>query len=191
MRCGRSVFRSSNTRQKRSWIRMAVLNPDHLLDQAERLTTLPGGGGAPRQADLRRAISSAYYGVFHAVLTEAADSFVGKTQRHTPRYELVYRSINHGSLRSICEDVVKTTIPAKFSKYEPRGGFGPDLKALATAVIELQEKRHAADYDPLFRARRSDAVLAVATGRTALVRLSSSSSTRRKAFLSLVVFSPR
>ncbi len=170
---------------------MTVLNPDHLLDQAERLTAPPAGGGAPRQADLRRAISSAYYGVFHAILTEAADSFVGKTNRHTPRYELVYRSINHRSLRSICGEVVKDTISAKFSKYEPRGGFGPDLKSLATAVIDLQEKRHAADYDPLFRARMSDAVLAVATGRTALDRLWSSGSTRRKAFVSLVVFSPR
>lgn len=191
MRCGRSVFRSSNTRQKQSWIRVAVLNPDHLLDQADKLTTPPVGGGAPRQVDLRRAISSAYYGVFHAVLTEAADSLVGKTQRHTPRYELVYRSIDHRSLRSVCEDIVKTTIPVKFRKYEPRGGFGSDLKALATAVVELQEKRHLADYDPLFSVKRSDAVLAVATGRTALGRLRNSSRARRKAFLSLVVFPPR
>ena len=71
---------------------MAVLNSDHLLDQAERLTT-PLGLGAPRQADLRRAISAAYYGVFHAVATEAADEFVGRTQRDSARYALVYRSI--------------------------------------------------------------------------------------------------
>jgi len=37
----------------------------------------------------------------------------------------------------------------------------------------------------------SDAVLAVNTARTALVRLSSASAMKRKAFLSLVVFSPR
>ncbi len=169
---------------------MTVLNPDHLLDQADRLTA-PPGVGAPRQADLRRAISSAYYGVFHAVVTEAADTFVGKTLRHTPRYELVYRSVHHRSLREVCEDVVKPKLPAKYLRYVPKGGFGPDLIALATAVTELQEKRHSADYDPLFRVRTSDAVLAVATGRTALVRLRSANRTRRKAFLSLVVFSPR
>jgi len=45
-------------------------------------------GGAPRQADLRRAISSAYYAVFHAIMAEAADDFVGSTHRHTPRYAL-------------------------------------------------------------------------------------------------------
>lgn len=169
---------------------MAVLNPDHLLDQAHRLAT-PPRVGAPRQADLRRAISAAYYGVFHAVVTEAADDFVGKTRRHTPRYSLVYRSIDHRSLRAICDDIVKTTLPAKYSKYEPKGGFGLDLRALATAVIELQEKRHAADYDPLFRVKVSDASTAVDTGRTALGRFRSANQTRRKAFLSLVVFSPR
>lgn len=169
---------------------MAVFNPDHLLDQAERLT-VPLGSGAPRQADLRRAISTAYYGVFHAVVMEAADDFVGKTQRDTPRYALVYRSIDHRSLRGICEDVVKTTLPAKYSKFQPSGGFGPDIVALATAVVELQEKRHSADYDPLFRASTSDAVLAVANGRDALVRFRDANRARRKAFLSLVVFSPR
>ncbi len=86
---------------------MAVLNPDHLLDQADRLIT-PPGGGAPRQADLRRAISNAYYAVFHAVVAQAADDFVGITHRASPRYGLVYRSIDHKSLRKLCEDVKKT-----------------------------------------------------------------------------------
>lgn len=170
---------------------MPVLNPDHLLDQADRLTAPPGGGGAPRQADLRRAISSAYYGIFHAVLTEAADGFVGRTKRDTPRYALVYRSVDHRLLRTICEDLKKTTLPPKYLKYVPRGGFGPDLVALANAVVELQEKRHTADYDPLFRVRMSDAVLAVATARTALSRFRNANPMPRKAFLSLVVFSPR
>jgi len=169
---------------------MPVLNPDHLLEQADRLIA-PPGGGAPRQADLRRAISNAYYGVFHAIATEAADDFVGKTQRQSPRYALVYRSIDHRSLRRLCEDVIKTALPPKYSNYQPTGGFGPDLIALATAVIDLQEKRHLADYDPLFRVGMSESVLAVSTGRTALARFRNANRTRRKAFVSLLVFSPR
>ena len=169
---------------------MSVLNPDHLLEQADRLIT-PPGGGAPRQADLRRAISNAYYAVFHAVAAQAADDIVGRTHRPNPRYALVYRSINHKSLRELCEEIKKTNLRAKYSAYSPKGGFGPDLIALASAVIELQEKRHLADYDTLFRVRMSDAVLAVATGRTALDRFRNASRTSRKAFLSLLVFSPR
>jgi hypothetical protein len=48
--------------------------------------------------------------------------------------------------------VIKNPLPTKYSKYEPAGGFGQDLIALATAVIDLQEQRHLADYDPLSRA---------------------------------------
>jgi hypothetical protein len=50
---------------------MATLNPDHLLAQAERLIRAPPAG-PPLQVDVRRAISAAYYSVFHAVLTAAA-----------------------------------------------------------------------------------------------------------------------
>lgn len=169
---------------------MPVLNPDHLLEQAERLIE-PPGRGAPRQADLRRAISTAYYAVFHAVVTAAADEFVGKTKQQTPRYALVYRSISHQALRELCEDVPKSTLPAKYSPHEPAGGFGADLVALATALTDLQEKRHLADYDPLYRVRMSDAVLAVATARIALQRFRDANAQKRKAFISLVAFKPR
>jgi hypothetical protein len=169
---------------------MPVLNPDHLLEQADRLIS-PPGGGAPRQADLRRAISNAYYAIFHAVATQAADDFARRTQRQTPRYGLIYRSIDHSSLRRLCEDVIKTTLPAKYSRYQPMGGFGPDLAAVATAIVDLQEKRHLADYDPLFRAVMSDSISAVATARAALALFRNANRTRRKIFLSLLVFSPR
>ena len=41
-----------------------------------------------------------------------------------------------------------------------------------------QEKRHLADYDPLFRVNRADAALAVATNRAALAQLRSTNRTR-------------
>jgi len=169
---------------------LPVVSPDHLLEQADRLAALPRSG-APRQADLRRAISDAYYAVFHAVMTEVADDLVGSTQRHTPRYALVYRSVDHASLRRICKDACKTSLPKPYSKYAPTGGFGDDLKALATALVDLQEKRYLADYDPLFRTSAADAALDVAKARTALARLKRANPTRRSVFLSLLVFPPR
>ena len=169
---------------------MPVLNPDHLLDQADRLV-LQAGGGAPRQADLRRAISGAYYAVFHAVLTEAADLFIGRNRRGTTRYRLLYRSIDHKSLRTLSEDIVKKTLPAKYAPYVPKGGFGPDIHAVASAITDLQEKRHLADYDPLFRASTSDAVLVISTGRSALARFRAANRALRSDFVSLAVFAPR
>lgn len=169
---------------------MAAPNPDHLLDHADRLAAT-GGAGAPRQTDLRRAISAAYYALFHAVASAVADDLAGRTHRHTARYALVYRTINHGSLRRLCEQVRAGTVPPKHTAYVPKGGFGADLIAFSSALIDLQEKRHLADYDPLFRARASDAVLAVATARSALTRFNRAGRVTRKAFTSLVVFSPR
>src|SRR5262245_51143228 len=119
---------------------MSVLDPDHLLDQAERL--IASTGATARQVDLRRAISSAYYALFHAVATEAADDLMGRTHRQAPRYRIVYRSIEHKALLRLCGDIVKTTLPERYSGYEPSGGFGPDLQAFADAFVELQEKRH-------------------------------------------------
>ena len=59
---------------------MAPLNPEHLFEQAEALV-VPPEAGPPRQVDIRRSISAAYYGVSHAIAAAAADEFVGKTKR--------------------------------------------------------------------------------------------------------------
>ena len=167
---------------------MAILNPDHLFEQAERLI-VPFPAGAPRQVDLRRAISSAYYGLFHATLIAAADHFVGA--RSTPEYALVYRSVNHRSLRSLCSQIIKPMLPTNFVPYGPRNAFGADIRAFAAAVVELQEKRHAADYDPLIRVESSDALLAVSVARSAAARFNRAGGRRRIAFLTLLLFPPR
>jgi hypothetical protein len=166
-----------------------VPNPAHLFEQAEQLLRVHAG--APRQTDLRRAISNAYYGVFHATLIAAADEVVGVTYRHTARYGLVYRSVSHRALRDLCIAVRKSTMPARYMPYEPRKGFGPNIRAFAAAVVELQEKRHAADYDPMVRMRASDASLALATARSAIKRFQKASRARRKSFLTLLLFTPR
>ena len=67
---------------------MPVVNPGHLLDQSDELIGNPRGG-APRQADLRRAISNSYYALFHAILCEAADDFVCSGRRQSARYAMV------------------------------------------------------------------------------------------------------
>lgn len=145
---------------------MPTLDPEHLLEQAERLASAPKGG-KPRQVDLRRAVSSAYYGLFHFLLTAAADKFVGVTRRSTAEYGRVYRSVGHRALRELCEDFRKPTLPAKYGTHLPATGVGKDLPAMATTLVELQDARHAADYDPLARFDLSDAQLAIKGARKA------------------------
>lgn len=151
----------------------------------------PSGPGAPRQADLRRAISGAYYGVFHGVLAAAADRFIGRTRRASVEYALAYRSIDHKWLRDLCAEVKKPILPAKYKTYEPEGGFVAELKGFAAAVFDLQESRHDADYNPLLHLKRSDAVIAISTARSALRRLNGASDVQRAILLALLLFPPR
>lgn len=169
---------------------MAIPNPQHLFDQAASLAGV-SAAGALRQVDLRRAVSAAYYAIFHAMLAATADYFVGASNKSTSQYALVYRSIDHKILREVCEVAMKQAPPSKYSRYIPMGGFGADIHAFATAAIELQEKRHLADYDPLFRITASDVLLTVRTAQAALAKFQSADAALRNVFLALLAFRPR
>jgi len=169
---------------------MPAPNPEHLVDQAERLIALPQAG-APRQADIRRAISSAYYGAFHATLAAVADQFVGVASRNSPQYALAYRAVDHRNIRDLCDDLLKPTMPAKYAPYLPPGGFAADFFEYVAATSELQERRHAADYDPAVRFRMSDAQLSIRLARRAILRLAAAAAEQRRAFTTLLVFPPR
>ena len=168
---------------------MAVFDPEHFFEQAERLSA-PDAAGAPRQVDLRRAISAAYYGVFHFILTAAADQFAGAKDRNLPRYELIYRSIDHQSVRSICAETAKPELPAKLARYAP-SGFDQPIRSFARIFAELQEKRHAADYDPLIKFSFADASTAIAQARAAVRYFQEGKPDQRKAFLTFLKFKPR
>ena len=176
---------SWNTPLRKNWPKVTVLNPEHLFEQADDLISAAGA----RQANLKRAIPAAYYGLFHATLAEAADLVIGVTKRSTIQYELVYRSVDHARLRDVCNQVIAPS--PKYKPYAPPGGFGQDIKIFAATLVEMQDKRHTADYDPLFRAKKSDALIAVRQSRAALLNLENASPGEREAFLLLLLFRPR
>jgi hypothetical protein len=103
----------------------------------------------------------------------------------------VYRSVSHAWLRDICREVQKSNLINRLKPYAPSNGFGPNITAFAAAVVELQEKRHAADYDVMIRMNKSDAVLAINTAKAALRRFNKASKARRLAYLSVLLFPPR
>ena len=169
---------------------MAVLNPDHLLEQADRLIARPPHG-PPRQVDLRRAISSSYYALFHLILTETADEFVGAVHQSAGRYRLVYRSIDHKTIDTICASVLKTPLPHKYASTFAKSALPSEITRFASAVRELQRRRHQADYDPDPRLKTDDAVIAIRSAREAIRFFRAISPTDRKAFLTLLVCPPR
>ena len=93
--------------------------------------------GVPsRPTDLRRAISNAYYGLFHFAITAAADMVLGAANQATARYALVYRSVDHAHLRNLC-DQVRATNPQKVALV-PVGGFG-SIADFARITLNLYE----------------------------------------------------
>lgn len=169
---------------------MAILNADHLLEQAEKLMA-PPPAGPPRQVDLRRAISSAYYAVFHAVLRAAADLYVGAANRTSYRYILVYRSVDHRDLRDLCAKVKESNFSGKFAQYIPPSGFDEETRTFSKLLLELQGYRLDADYNPAIRLRTSGAGLAIILARDAIDRLRNADPLRREAFLTLLLFKVR
>ena len=59
---------------------------------------------SPTEADLRRAISSCYFAVFHALAKVAADSLIGKYSKQRPNkaWIEVYRRLKHATCRKAC-----------------------------------------------------------------------------------------
>jgi hypothetical protein len=104
---------------------------DDLLDIASHLAQLDKG--KPRQTSLRRAVSSAYYALFHALARLCADELVGFSKPwgvHAP----IYRSLDHGRAKDV------------FKRISSHRGSG--VAIIGQIFILLQERRHAADYDP-------------------------------------------
>ena len=169
---------------------MAIGNPLHLLEQATMLLTA-APGRKPRQANLRRAISTAYYAIFHHLLTAVSDEFVDKSLRGESRYSLVYRSIDHAAIRRVCEVAGRRELPAKYRSLLPTGQFEDLLRQYAGNFLVLQSRRHEADYDPAQTLSSVDVHFSIYLAQSAIQQFDSASSDGRKLFLSLLLFSPR
>lgn len=102
------------------------------LELANRLIELDGSV-ALRQVALRRAVSGAYYAVFHALCSVCADEMVGwsRTGIHDP----IYRTLDHRAVRKR----LTSARAARIAETLPRIG---------ASFANLQDHRHNADYEP-------------------------------------------
>jgi len=90
----------------------------------------------------------------------------------------------------VCKELAKPTPSDRYKPYVPIDGWG-HIAVLADAAVLLQAKRHEADYDPLFVAKRTDVELVLKQGRKALEALQSATEEQRNNFLGLLLFEPR
>jgi len=123
-----------------------VLDPVDVLAVARFLST--AGTPAPSDAQLRRAVSTAYYALFHWVLWAAANRFMGPNNEKSAGYSLIYRSFDHRYMRTVCEALNVSMLRDNLKRQLGRSAVSQDMRIFASAFPVLQDARHLADYDP-------------------------------------------
>jgi hypothetical protein len=111
---------------------------DDLLQQADHLLTYEGDN--PSQASLRRAVSTAYYALFHLLIEDAAQRWQGSLEACTG----IQRAFAHGQMKDVSKAFTERTWLDWHGNRQP---VPPALHIVANAFVGLQEERHAADYD--------------------------------------------
>lgn len=94
--------------------------------------------GRPRETNLRRAVSTTYYALFHCLAACCANMLVGGpgANRSRPAWRQTYRALQHGTARQRCQ---QSTVVARFPS---------EIQDFADRFVDMQKKRHSADYDP-------------------------------------------
>jgi uncharacterized protein (UPF0332 family) len=108
----------------------------------------------PKDASVRRSISTAYYALFHFLLDEASRIVIGRTQKDKPLRDLLCRCFQHRSMKDACKRIYElsaNSVVASKSVYapfaKPLATHSKDLQTIAKTFQDLQEHRHRADYD--------------------------------------------
>jgi hypothetical protein len=110
---------------------------DDLLQQAIDLADK--NPESPTQADLRRPVSAAYYALFHLLISETVAHWSLTSSR-----DALGRMFEHSVMRKVSGRI-------SGSRFFPFAGEEltavQNLKVVAQAFVQLQDKRHIADYD--------------------------------------------
>lgn len=113
----------------------------------------------PKQASLRRAVSAAYYALFHLLISEA----VANWSRVNFRAALG-RAFDHSVMKA-ASNRIQDTRQFPFTGEDPVAVGA--LKSVAKTFAQLQERRHIADYDNTTSWIRTEALAQVKSAEQA------------------------
>ena len=155
------------------------MEPKDFIAIAEGL--VPTGQGAPNRSHLRRAVSTAYYALFHCLARSCADTLIGGSGavRKTDAWILTYRALNHGSAKQRCRD------------EKSLAQFPPGIRAFAETFAQMQERRRRADYAPDEILQKSEVMRSIQEAKDAIAIFEHAPSTTRRAFAAYVLFKSR
>ena len=111
------------------------MRPLDFIRTARDLTTT--SPRRPRETNLRRAVSTTYYAMFHCLAGSCADLIVGGAgaNRSKHAWRQAYRALDHRTARKRCESQDIRQFPVEIQDF-------------ANVFTDAQKKRHLADYDP-------------------------------------------
>ena len=116
------------------------MNPAEAIAIARALIggVINGAAHPVTQTELRRAVSCAYYAMFHTLAASNADVLVGAAPADRQRWawRQTYRAIDHRPTRN------------KLSRASLGGRFPADIRNFGEVFAVVQQLRHSADYDP-------------------------------------------
>ena len=137
--------------------------------------------GRPRETNLRRAISTIYYALFHCLAACCADMLVGGSgaNRSRPAWRQAYRSLQHGIARQRCE---RQNIIVRFPG---------EIQDFSGQFVYMQKQRHRADYDPYMDVSKSSVLQDILAVESVVRRFNRSPAKDRRAFAVYVLLDLR
>lgn len=131
-----------------------------LLNQAEHLVRKEPR--RPRQASLRRAVSTAYYALFHFLIDEASTSLIRGS--HQGLKQLISRAFQHSEMKNASRAFAAATLRDSIADRIGSPAVPGGLRRVAQSFLDLQEARHEADYDlsRIFTKRAAEDLVEVA-----------------------------
>jgi hypothetical protein len=128
---------------------------------------------------MRRAVSTAYYAMFHTLDQLCADELVGAKYARTAPWNRVYRALDHKAAKTALQSSEATALSSVIADF-------------GNAFAVLQERRHQADYDPApFQHYFSGTEALVELAHSAIRKLDTLGSDGRRSLAVLILFKQR
>ena len=133
------------------------------------------------QEALQQAISVAYYAMFHDLSENTANLLIGSAESPLGKQAWLraYRSLDHRQIRKVCaNDAIMQQFPL-------------EIREFAETFVEMQSKRHAANYDPHAHFEQVDVLDDIDNVEKVIQDFNAASAKDRQAFIAFILFKPR
>ena len=155
------------------------MQPEALLELARHI--VEHRRRRPSQVSLRRALSTTYYALFHALAQNGADELVGKTAslRGSEAWQMAYRGIEHGRVKTV------------FRNGSFMARFPPAIREFGRFFVVMQADRQLADYHPHERFAKYFVLKRIGDAERMIARFRAAKAADRRTLSSRILFRSR